>query len=288
MQTEVAARARHALAPAAQPQPAAERVAHRAHRHHRTDRLRTYVGLVGALSRKNFQIRFKRASLGVLWAILQPAFQAAFLSFVFLKVFRITRVPHYPLYVLSGILPWAFFSQSAIAATTSIVDNAALVRKVSVPRSIFPLSAIGGTAMAFAAALLVLVAATAVSGLLGLGVLLLLPAVVLEILFLTGVSLITSSFNVAFRDVKYLVESSLLVGLYATPILYDLDPVSSGFRNAIRLNPMTGVLSLTRAAILGRSVDGRAVVCSLLVSSVLVAAGALLFHRRSDEFADLL
>jgi ABC-type polysaccharide/polyol phosphate export permease len=224
----------------------------------------------------------------VLWAILHPAFLAAFLSFVFLKVFRISRVPHYPLYVLSGILPWAFFSQSLIAATTSIVDNAALVRKVAVPRSIFPLSAIGGTAMAFAAALLVLVGAATVSGLLQVGVLLLPVAIGIEILFLSGISLITSAFNVGFRDVKYLVESSLLVGLYATPILYDLDPVSIGFRNVIRLTPMTGVLSLTRAAILGRAIDVRAVVCAVAVSTVLLVIGALLFRRRADEFADLL
>ena len=254
----------------------------------RSARLRNAVGLIAALSRKNFQIRFKRASLGVLWAVIQPAFQAAFLSFVFLKVFRISRVEHYPLYVLSGILPWAFFSQSIIAATTSVVDNAALVRKVSVPRVIFPLAAIGGTAMAFSAALLVLLVATTATGLLSVRILLLPLAVLLEIVFLCGVALITSAFNVAFRDVKYLVESSLLVGLYATPILYDLDPVSSGFRNLIRMNPMTGVLTITRAAVLGRPIDGRAVVTAVVISVSLVAVGSLVFHRRADEFADLL
>ena len=254
----------------------------------RASHLRNAVGLIAALSRKNFQIRFKRASLGVLWAVIQPAFQAAFLSFVLLKVFRISRVEHYPLYVLSGILPWAFFSQSIIAATTSVVDNAALVRKVSVPRIIFPLAAIGGTAMAFSAALLVLVIATTASGLLSPRILLLPAAVLLELLFLSGVALVTSAFNVAFRDVKYLVESSLLVGLYATPILYDLEPVSSGFRNLIRLNPMTGVLTITRAAVLGRPIDGPAVATALLISVLLVGIGAFVFHRRSDDFADLL
>ena len=247
-----------------------------------------YAGLVWAMSRKNFQVRYKRAALGVLWAVLQPAFQAAVLSFVFLRILHIDAVPKYPLYVLSGILPWTFFTQSVLAATTSVVDNAALVKKVALPLSMFPVAAAGGTAIAFSASLSVLVVVTAIFGSFGLNVLLLPVALALELCIIVGVALITGSFHVAFRDVRYVVESAMVIGVYASPILYALETVPADWRWLVRLNPITGVLELTRNAVLGHPIDGAAVLISAGVAAFLLVVGAWLFRRRSGEFADLV
>lgn len=114
------------------------------------------------------------------------------------------------------------------------------------------------------------------------------PALLLEAVLIVSVALTTGALHVAFRDVRYLVESSILLGLYATPILYDLERVPGELQDVIRLNPMTGVLSLSRAAVLGRSVDGRAVVASIVVTMVLLALGTSVFRRRAGEFADLV
>ena len=247
-----------------------------------------YAGLVWAMSRKNFQVRYKRAALGILWAVLQPAFQAAVLSFVFLRILHIDAVPKYPLYVLSGILPWTFFASSVLAATTSVVDNASLVKKVALPLSVFPVSAAGGTAIAFSASLSVLAVVTAIFGSFGVNVLLLPVALALELCIIVGVALITGSFHVAFRDVRYVVESAMLLGLYASPILYALERVPDEWRWVIRLNPITGVLELTRNAVLGHPIDGAAVATSVGVAAALLALGAWLFRRRSGEFADLV
>lgn len=247
-----------------------------------------YAGLVWAMSRKNFQVRYKRAALGVLWAVLQPAFQAAVLSFVFLKILHIDAVPKYPLYVLSGILPWSFFASSVLAATTAVVDNAALVKKVALPLSVFPVAAAGGTAIAFSASLSVLVVVTAIFGSFGPAVLLLPVALLLELCIIVGVALITGSFHVAFRDVRYVVESAMVVGVYASPILYALERVPDNVRPFIRLNPLTGVLELTRAAVLGHPIDLAAVWAAVGVAAFLLALGAWLFRRRAGEFADLV
>lgn len=254
----------------------------------RFEHLRNYAGLAWAMSRKNFQIRYKRAVLGIMWAVLQPAFQAAVLSFVFLKIFRIHSVPHYPLYVLSGMLPWSFFAASALVATTAVVDNAALVRKIALPLTVFPVSAVGGTAIAFSASLSVLIVTTIFFGTVGWGVLLLPAALLLEVAAIIGVALITGGFYVAFRDVRYAVESSLVLGVYATPILYPLSRVPHELQWAFRLNPMTGVLSMTRAAALDYSVDVASVLTAIGVTTVLLAVGVVLFRHRSGEFADLL
>lgn len=247
-----------------------------------------YLGLVWAMSRKNFQVRYKRAALGVLWAVLQPAFQAAVLSFVFLKILHVAQVPKYPLYVLSGILPWSFFASSVIAATTAVVDNSALVKKVALPLSVFPVSAAGGTAIAFSASLSVLVVATAIFGSFGPNVVLLVPALAIELFVIIGVALIAGSFHVAFRDIRYLVESMMVVGVYASPILYDLAKVPERFRPFIRLNPITGVLTLTRGAVLDRPLDVASIWTACGVAALLVVSGALLFRRRAGEFADLV
>ena len=256
-------------------------------RHH-ASALADHASLTWVLARKNFQIRYKRASLGVLWAVLQPAFQAAFLSFVFIKIFQIDRVPHYPIYVLSGVLPWAFFTKSVNAAMTAIADNGSLVRKVSMPLAIFPLAAVGGTALAFSGSLIVLFGASAVAGVLGWHVLWLPLAVALEVLLVIAIGLNTSAFHPAFRDIKYLVESALLVGFYASPILYDLGRVPGRYRTAIELNPMSGVLSLMRAAVLGRPINGTSVLAAVAWTLVLTATGSFFFRRRAAEFPDLL
>lgn len=253
-----------------------------------TEGVTNYLGLVWSMSRKNFQVRYKRAALGVLWAVLQPAFQAAVLSFVFIKILHVNQVPKYPLYVLSGILPWSFFAQSVIAATTAVVDNSALVKKVALPLSVFPVSAAGGTSIAFSASLSVLVVATAFFGSFGPNALLLVPALAIELIVIIGVSLIAGSFHVAFRDVRYVVESMMVVGVYASPILYDLAKVPDRYRPYIRLNPITGVLTLTRAAVLDRPIDMAAVWTAVGVAALLVALGAWLFGRRAGEFADLV
>ena len=85
-----------------------------------------------------------------------------------------------------------------------------------------------------------------------------------------------------------MLESILLAGLYASPILYELERVPESFRWLIELNPMTGVVVLTRAAVMGRPMDGSAIVASVAITAVVLALGALVFSRRAREFADLV
>lgn len=247
-----------------------------------------FAGLLWVLSKKNFQVRYRRAVLGVGWAMGQPALQAAVLAFVFTRVIDFEPVPDYLLYMLSGVMPWAFFSQGLSVATTSIVENGSLVKKVAVPQVLFPASAVGGSAIAFSGPLVILLVAAVVTGHAGPNLLLLIPAVVLHLLLVVVAGLITATYFVAFRDVKYLVESGMLIAFYATPVVYALENLSGWMRDAIRFNPMTGVLSLYRAAVLERPIDAMSVGAAVGVIGVLALIGMLAFRSRSAEFADLL
>jgi ABC-type polysaccharide/polyol phosphate export permease len=251
-------------------------------------RWRATLGLVGVLSRKNFQVRYKRATLGVGWAVIQPTFQAAVLIFIFTQVFSLNPSPDYPLYVLSGMIAWGYANQSIVSSTSAVVDNASLVRKVPVPAFVFPMSAIGGSLLAFVGGFGVLVLVTIATGHAGFHLLLLPVAIALETLLLVAVGVLASSLHVARRDVRYLVESAMFVVFYATPVLYDITRIPEHLRPWLRLNPMAGVLSLVRVATMGRPLDRTALLAALVGMVVIGLLAALVYRRRVATFADLV
>jgi ABC-type polysaccharide/polyol phosphate export permease len=255
---------------------------------HRLSRVVHWAGLVRVLAVKNFRQRYLRSKLGVIWALIQPLLQAAVLSFVFIIIFKVKRIPHYPLYVLSGIMSWQFFQQSCVAGTSSIVDNAGLVRKVAVPKIVFPVAAVGGIALVFCLQLIVLLGAgIALRTLHPMTPLLLLLALPLEACLALAIGVLCTSIHVSVRDIRFVVESGLLMAFYLTPVLYDVGRLPPRVASVMQWNPMSGVLSLVRGAVLDRPVDWTGVGSAFLCAAVLGLAGAWLFRRRSPEFADL-
>jgi ABC-type polysaccharide/polyol phosphate export permease len=251
---------------------------------------RRALSLVWVLSRKNFQVRYKRASLGVAWAVVQPLFQTALLSFVFLVVFPGTakRIPHYPVFVLTGMLPWAYFAQALSAATTSVVDNSGLVRKVRIPSWVFPFSAVGGVAQAFVFSLGVMAVGSIIIGEASWQLFLLPVALVLQTAFVTAFGVLTCAFQVALRDTKYLVDAFVMAFFYATPVLYSLDRVPQEYRPIFQANPMGGILTLYRAATLQRPIAWSGVLVSVACTVVLGLLAWWAQRTRSGEFADLV
>jgi len=246
-----------------------------------------WLDLVRVLSVKNFRQRYLRSKLGVIWALIQPLAQAGVLSFVFLKIFKVHSIPHYPLYVLSGIMAWQFFQQSVVGGTSAVVDNAGLVRKVAVPKITFPLSVVGGVLLVFVLQLVVLLTGAAVTGTLDATTPALLAlSIVVELPLTLGFAILFCAFHVSFRDIRFLVESTLLMAFYLTPVIYDPTRLPPSYRSLLRWNPMDGVLSLERAALLARSVDWTAVGVSAATAVVLLVIGVPLFIRRAGDFAD--
>lgn len=248
---------------------------------------RHWLGITGMLAVRTFRLRYLRSRLGIGWAFVQPALQAAVLSLVFVKVFKVTKIEHYPLYVLSGIMTWQAFSGSVNAATTSALDNAALLRKVAMPAVVFPLSQVASVGLVYLMQLSLLVVVATASGTAGLH-LLLLPLVVL-LVGLVGFStgLLACALQVEFRDVKFIVEAGLLALFYASPILYAPERLSPSLARWLEMNPMYGVVSLARTALLNRPFPGTALVSTGVAIALMLAVGALVFRRRSRDFADL-
>jgi ABC-type polysaccharide/polyol phosphate export permease len=247
------------------------------------------ASLVWLLSRENFRVRYKRASLGVFWAVVQPTLQAAVLIFVFTHIIRYKRVDNYAIYMLSGILPWTFFSQSVIAATSSIVDNSALIKKVPVPAVVFPLAGVGGATVTYGISVTILVVGSAIFHTFGLHLLLLPIAFLSQVFVITAIALVTSSLYPAFRDIRYIVDAVLLIGLYITPIIWD--PASIGshtLRFVMSFNPMYAVILMYHSAVAARTPDWPAMAPAGGTTLCIMIAGVLLFRHRQGEFPDVV
>lgn len=249
--------------------------------------------VIYVLARKDFQVRFKRASLGVLWAVAVPLLQATVLVVVFSRLIRpIGHGVPYGAYVLSGILPWTYFSSTLSPGATSIIDGVGITDKVWFPRAILPLvpclSGLVGLAISM---VLILIGAPILGAPVGLNWLLLIPACLLLVCFSIGICLVTSALQVYFRDVRFIVLALLTVWLYATPIMYAESGVGS-ISTYLNFNPMTGVMALFHIAVVGQAASNQswhwAIAFSAAVTVVLLVVGSEVQRRYDRLFVDRL
>jgi homopolymeric O-antigen transport system permease protein len=246
--------------------------------------------LLVMLARKDFFVRYRRASFGLIWAVVLPLVQAIVMAVVFSRVLRIHTGTNYPTFVYSGIVPWIFFSTTLSAASTSIVDGQDMATKVYFPRAILPLVPIGSGLFGFAPALLILVGFALLEHVhVGLNLLLLVPATMLMMILTAAFSLVLSALHVYFRDVRYVVAAALTVWIYMAPVLYPLSWAPPTLRRIIAVVPTTGVVELFRAGSVGADpgwVGSLAVTAAW--TAILLVAAAFLYRRYDRVFVDLL
>lgn len=247
--------------------------------------------LLRTLARKDFFVRFRRTSFGLLWAVGVPLVQAIVLAVVFTQVIRIDTGGNYGIYVFSGMLPWAFLSGTVTVGSTSIVDGADLATKIYFPRALLPLVTLGANLYAFLPGVLVLVLGSVLIGEgIGPDVVLLLPATALMATFVAVLTVLLAGLHVYFRDLRFIVQAVTLAWFYGTPVIYPLDQATGVLRTALLLNPATGMVTLFRAAVSDTGTDGVgvALVATAVWTALLGAAAVLLHARRDRVFVDLL
>src|SRR3954453_10238739 len=177
-----------------------------------------YRELFGNLFRRDLQTRYKGSALGVLWSLVNPLVLMGIYVLVFSVLWKVAQGPHYALYLLVGLTVWLFFSSSLTTASRSLLDSAALIRKVRFPRQLVPLSVVATQLVAFVAMFLVLVVVNLIVIPETRDVFLIaVPIAVVEVAFVAGVSLGIACANVLFRDVEHLVSAALLPWFFPTP-----------------------------------------------------------------------
>jgi ABC-type polysaccharide/polyol phosphate export permease len=246
-------------------------------------------GLVAVLARKDFFVRYRRTSFGLLWAVGLPLLQAAILTLVFGHLLK-SHAPDYAAFVFAGMVPWSYFSAALGGGATAIVDNSGLSNRIYFPRAVLPLVSALSALYSVAVTVAILIAMCIGFGVhLGPKLVLLVPAVALVAVLAAAFALVLSALHVYFRDIRFLVTAALTVWLYVTPIIFQVDQLPHALRPLVRVNPMTGVVELFRYATVGASPGWE---LSLLVTGawiVTLVAAALALHRRFDRlFADRL
>src|SRR4029077_20752131 len=206
-----------------------------------------YSELLRTLVRRELRMRFKGSALGLFWSMLYPLAMIAVYTLVFSVLWRVTGdIPHYPLFVLSGLAVWGFFQAGIQLGTTSLVQNGELIKKVWFPRELVPAAAVlAQTVKIFVMLALLLPVDLHVAPSNAQTVVLVIPMVAALICLVLGLAWIFSVANVFYRDVEHLLAVIFLPWFFLTPVLYGLEQFSaaSGHRWLILLmrygNPVT-------------------------------------------------
>lgn len=243
--------------------------------------------LLFALVVRELKVKYKGSVLGFMWSLVNPVAQMVVYTFVFSFVFR-AGIEHFPLFLLAGLLPWTMMANSLTRATTSFIENANLIKKVYFPREIIPIAVVATNLVNFCLELLVLFVFLLIYGYFFppfLPVLLL--AVVLEVMFVVGLSLALSSASVYFRDLQQLIGLALMIWFYGTSVLYPIDFIPAQVREWLAYaNPMNPIVSLYRDSLYYLTwPDWRTLVYAVVVAGVVFVGGYVLFSRQAMELA---
>jgi ABC-type polysaccharide/polyol phosphate export permease len=248
-----------------------------------TDLLR-HRDLVVALVVRDLRVRYKRSALGLLWTMLQPLLTMGVMVLVFSSIFRFD-LPHYPVYCLTGILFWNFFSQSIVASMVSLRANAAILHKVPVPKAVFPVATVCSGVVNLCLALVPLAVILIATGHPLRPALLFLPvAILVAALFTLGMGLLLSPLAVFFTDVVEMVGVVLSLLMYMTPIFYPLAIVPEQFRVFVRFNPVRSILEVFRDPIyFGKIPPLTHFTVAFGLALLAFTLGAFAFKRNSDR-----
>lgn len=243
----------------------------------------------------DFKVRYQGSALGYLWSLLRPLFLFAILYVVFTYIFSIGRgVPHYPAYLILGIVLWSFFIEATSMGMTAVVSKGDLIRKISIPRFLVVASTSASALINLVLNLVVVLIIALINGVRPhLSWLLLLPLLVELFVLAQSVAFFLAALFVRFRDVTYIWEVFVQAAFYATPIIYPMSKVPARFHGALLLNPMAQIIQdaryvfVTHDAVISWQTLGAvlAFVPPLLVALIAVLA-AWYFKKQSKSFAE--
>ena len=245
-----------------------------------------YRDLLRILTANITKTRYRRSAIGVAWTLLNPILTMGVLSFAFSHVFRLS-VRSYPVYVLTGLICWNFFSQATTHAMNTMVWGSGLLKRVYLPRAIFTVASIANGTLNLALALIPLAVIMVVLRHPVSPALLFVPvAVVLLVLFALGIALLVSAFAALWVDVVEMYGVILQMWFFLTPVMYPEAILPPGFRRLLELNPMVHLLRLFRDPVYSGTVPpAAAIALGAAIALVTAAVGWMVFSARSEELA---
>jgi len=247
--------------------------------------LNRFRHLLFLMVKRDFVTRYRRSVLGVLWSLLNPLLTMLIMTMVFSHLFRFD-IPNFPVYLLSGRILFDFFSDSTTQAMNSVLDNAGIIKKVYVPKYVFPvsrvLSSLVNLGFSFIAFLLVFIITRATFH----WTILLVPIpIILLFIFSLGIGMILSSIAVFFRDMKHLYVVSMTLLMFLTPIFYPVSILPESIFHLIHFNPLFHFVGYFRALALEGFVPGfwTNIIC-IGLALLALCCGLYVMMTKQDKF----
>lgn len=249
-----------------------------------------YKYLLYNLASREIKSRYKQSVLGYFWVILNPFFQMLVMSFIFsffIKIPVFYNIP-YSIFVYSGLLPWTLFHNSLSSATTSLIDNETLLKKVYFPREVIITATILAKIFDFLLASTVFVGFLIFYRVALTPFVLYLPLIlIVQIFFSLGLSFILSAFNLFYRDVQYFMNLVFLIWFYLTPVIFPVELIPQKYRFLFQLNPMAVLINAERRTIFGSGdLNYISLAVATIITFLIFQLGYFIFKRLEGLFAD--
>ena len=260
------------------------------------DQTRTYIReKIGAFQRftpllrelvvRDIKVRYRHSVLSLVWTVLNPLLMMVVITIVFSTLFK-QNIPNFPIYYLSGSLLFSFNSESTTTALNSMIANSSLIKKVYIPKYLFPfsniLSGLVNLGFSLIAMFIVMVITRAPFHI----TLLLIPIPIFyTFLFATGLGILLSALTVYFRDIAHFYSVFILAWTYFTPVFYPVEILGERAMMLMRLNPMYHYITFMRELVLnGNFPSMKENLLCMVMGLFMVALGLLVFYKKQDKF----
>jgi len=245
--------------------------------------------LITVLTHKELKVKYKNSLFGYLWSVAHPLAFAVVFFVAFKMVMRID-VPNYALFLISGLFPWQWFSNSVTVAPVLFLTNAQLIKKVRFPRNLIPFTQVLLDMIHFVLAMPVIVLflfvydkSPSFTWVVGIPVLL-----VIQFLVTYGLSLLVASTNLFFRDLERMAAIFISLLFYFTPVIYPESMVPQKYRWTIYLNPLAPVMVSWRNLFLDGTLEPSYIVTAFGYALAICGLGIIVYRRLSWRFAEVL
>lgn len=243
----------------------------------------------------DFKVRYQGSALGYMWSLLKPLFLFAILYAVFMYIIPLGKaVEHFPVYLLTGIVLWNFFTEATTVGASSVVARGDLIRKISIPRYLVVIASSMSALINLFLSLIVVFIFAILNGIMpSLSWLLIIPLIIELFIFSLGISFLLSAAYVKFRDITYIWEIFLQAGFYASAIIYPLTLVPSEFHKWFFMNPIVQIIQDARFAIatdttitIWSTIQSALILIPFMIIIAITIIGGLYFKARSKYFAE--
>ena len=244
-----------------------------------------YKELLWEFVKRDIKLKYRNSFLGIVWSMLNPLLIMFVLTFIFSNLFK-NSIPNFPVYCLSGRLIYDFFSQSTTQCMNSITGKSSLIKKIYVPRYMYPLSRVISSFIIFLISLVplfIIMIVTKVNFTKEM-LLIIYPLVCLFFICL-GIGMVLATINVFFRDMQHLYSVVLLVIMYGSAIFYSADIIDARYVKILNLNPIFPVIKVFRDCIIyGEITSTYSWILISIYALISMIIGLTVFYKKQDKF----